>query len=202
MLMLFPLSFSLFLFFFSIKDFVQPIKSPQAALMLHRTKQIFTYEQAPSAHSQFSFLSFPNSLSHTLTHTPRRAFVHTMNHTSEDLEKQSKVLDIDELENEKVHEEQEKPEQNDVWTWKGKTWKQRLAFLTRKEFLRVLILGQSKSWACCCYGTQIPKFDPLIYRFIFGYTVLSLCITGTVVVNNKLTEEFNFNAPTTQTFLV
>lgn len=121
-----------------------------------------------------------------------------MNHTSEDLEKQSKVLDIDELENEKVHDEQEKPEQKDVWTWKGKTWKQRLAFLTRKEFLRVLILGQSKSWG----WYTIPKFDPLIYRFIFGYTVLSLCITGTVVVNNKLTEEFNFNAPTTQTFLV
>ncbi|KAI7878779.1 DUF914-domain-containing protein [Lichtheimia hyalospora FSU 10163] len=97
-----------------------------------------------------------------------------MNHTSEDLEKQSKVLDIDELEHEKVHEGQENPDQKDVWTWKGKTWKQRLAFLTRKEFLRVLILGQ----------------------------ILSLCITGTVVINNKLTEEFNFNAPTTQTFLV
>lgn len=67
-----------------------------------------------------------------------------MNHTSEDLEKQSKVLDIDELEQEKVHQDQGNSEEKEASTWKDKTWKQRLAFLKSKEFLRVLILGQSK----------------------------------------------------------
>ena len=41
---------------------------------------------------------------------------------------------------EQVEREKEKQE----WTWKGKTWKERLGFLKSVKFWRVLILGQSK----------------------------------------------------------
>lgn len=130
----------LMLFLFSsIKDF-QPIKISAYCIDVTQNEANFYIWAGPERHSQLLLLSFPNSISHT-TLSP---FAHTMNHTSEDLEKQSKVLDIDELEQEKVHQDQENSEEKEVSTWKGKTWKQRLAFLKSKEFLRVLILGQSK----------------------------------------------------------
>ncbi|KAI8371490.1 solute carrier family 35 member SLC35F1/F2/F6 [Radiomyces spectabilis] len=55
-----------------------------------------------------------------------------------------------------------------------KTWKSRFAFLKDPKFLKVLFLGQ----------------------------LLSLCITGTNVTTTKLGNDYNFAAPTTQTFLV
>ncbi|KAI8082527.1 solute carrier family 35 member SLC35F1/F2/F6 [Gilbertella persicaria] len=55
-----------------------------------------------------------------------------------------------------------------------KSWKQYFGFLKDRKFWKILFLGQ----------------------------LLSLCITGTNVVNTKLTNEFNFAASTTQSFLV
>ncbi|KAI8334058.1 solute carrier family 35 member SLC35F1/F2/F6 [Blakeslea trispora] len=55
-----------------------------------------------------------------------------------------------------------------------KSWKSYFAFLKDKKFWKILLLGQ----------------------------LLSLCITGTNVVNTKLTNEYQFAASTTQSFLV
>ncbi|KAI8327266.1 solute carrier family 35 member SLC35F1/F2/F6 [Choanephora cucurbitarum] len=55
-----------------------------------------------------------------------------------------------------------------------KGWKAYFAFLKDRKFWKILLLGQ----------------------------LLSLCITGTNVVNTKLTNEYNFSASTTQSFLV
>ncbi|KAI8352075.1 solute carrier family 35 member SLC35F1/F2/F6 [Blakeslea trispora] len=54
------------------------------------------------------------------------------------------------------------------------TWKTRLAFLKNREFYKVLALGQ----------------------------LLSLCITGTNVTTTQINQQYQFSAPTTQTFLV
>ncbi|KAL1928326.1 hypothetical protein VTP01DRAFT_2682 [Rhizomucor pusillus] len=65
-------------------------------------------------------------------------------------------------------------EQQLSWNWKNKTWKERFAFLRSIKFWRVLLLGQ----------------------------LLSICITGTSVISTILGNDFDFNAPTMQTFLV
>ncbi|CAO3702328.1 unnamed protein product [Rhizopus stolonifer] len=54
---------------------------------------------------------------------------------------------------------------------------------------------------------RIAKFfeflkDPKFWKVFFLGQLLSLCITGTNVVTTKLGNEYNFAAPTTQTFLV
>ncbi|KAG2223374.1 hypothetical protein INT45_002869 [Circinella minor] len=80
---------------------------------------------------------------------------------------------VETLPQQDYYEEQiEREKEKQQWTWRGKTWKERLGFLKSVKFWRVLILGQT------------------------------LCITGTVVTSTKLGNDYNFNAPTTQTFLV
>ncbi|KAI7889430.1 solute carrier family 35 member SLC35F1/F2/F6 [Mucor mucedo] len=63
---------------------------------------------------------------------------------------------------------------SDMETTTKKSWKDHFAFIKDPKFLKVLFLGQ----------------------------LLSLCITGTNVVTTILSTQYNFAAPTTQTFLV
>lgn len=109
---------------------------------------------------------------------------------SEDLEKQLPISDVDNVTKQIIREQKKR-----AWTWKDKTWKERLRFLISKEFLRVLFLGQRKE--------PEPSLFLVAYLFISRkQIVLSLCITGTTVTSTELSNRYDFNAPTTQSFLV